>query len=162
MPGLPRPWQGSRGAALVDAIGRVAAARENSTNYQDIELVFAEWGPDLATRAGDQQYAATMDPALHAATVVTLGASSTAKYQDGVAIFTLPTGILISFIVMHHQGINSNIMSLGGIAIAIGARPIRAQSQSRRSPWECSSSSTFAHQRLARIAGDCRETDLAR
>jgi Cu(I)/Ag(I) efflux system membrane protein CusA/SilA len=38
-----------------------------------------------------------------------------------VAIFTLPTGILISFIVMHHQGVNSNIMSLGGIAIAIGA-----------------------------------------
>ena len=38
-----------------------------------------------------------------------------------VAIFTLPTGILISFIVMHNQGINSNIMSLGGIAIAIGA-----------------------------------------
>ena len=60
---------------LVDAIGRAAAARDNSTNYQDIELVFAEWGPDLATRAGDQQYAATMDPALHAATVVALGAS---------------------------------------------------------------------------------------
>ncbi|MDH3442166.1 MAG: hypothetical protein OEM63_15510, partial [Gammaproteobacteria bacterium] len=60
---------------LVDAIGRVATARDNSTNYQDIELVFAEWGPDLATRAGDQQYAATMDPALHAATVVALGAS---------------------------------------------------------------------------------------
>jgi Cu(I)/Ag(I) efflux system membrane protein CusA/SilA len=38
-----------------------------------------------------------------------------------VAIFTLPIAILISFIVMHSQGINSNIMSLGGIAIAIGA-----------------------------------------
>jgi Cu(I)/Ag(I) efflux system membrane protein CusA/SilA len=38
-----------------------------------------------------------------------------------VAIFTLPMGILISFIVMHNQGIDSNIMSLGGIAIAIGA-----------------------------------------
>jgi len=37
-----------------------------------------------------------------------------------VAIFTLPVGILISFIVMHYQGINANIMSLGGIAIAIG------------------------------------------
>jgi len=60
---------------LVDAIGRVATAIENSANYQGVELVFAEWGPDLATRAGDQQYAATMDPALHAATVVSLGAS---------------------------------------------------------------------------------------
>jgi Cu(I)/Ag(I) efflux system membrane protein CusA/SilA len=38
-----------------------------------------------------------------------------------VAILTLPTAILISFIVMKMQGINANIMSLGGIAIAIGA-----------------------------------------
>ena len=38
-----------------------------------------------------------------------------------VAIVTLPIGILIAFIVMHYQGVNANIMSLGGIAIAIGA-----------------------------------------
>ncbi len=38
-----------------------------------------------------------------------------------VAIITLPLGILIAFIVMQRQGINANIMSLGGIAIAIGA-----------------------------------------
>ena len=38
-----------------------------------------------------------------------------------VAIITLPVGILTAFIVMHAQGINANIMSLGGIAIAIGA-----------------------------------------
>jgi Cu(I)/Ag(I) efflux system membrane protein CusA/SilA len=38
-----------------------------------------------------------------------------------VAMITLPLGILIAFIVMRHQGINANIMSLGGIAIAIGA-----------------------------------------
>lgn len=38
-----------------------------------------------------------------------------------VAIVTLPLGILTAFIVMHWQGINANIMSLGGIAIAIGA-----------------------------------------
>jgi Cu(I)/Ag(I) efflux system membrane protein CusA/SilA len=38
-----------------------------------------------------------------------------------VAIVTLPVGILSAFIVMHAQGINANIMSLGGIAIAIGA-----------------------------------------
>ena len=38
-----------------------------------------------------------------------------------VAIFTLPMGILISFIVMYYQGLNANIMSLSGIAIAIGA-----------------------------------------
>ncbi len=38
-----------------------------------------------------------------------------------VAILTLPMGILMAFIVMYWQGINANIMSLGGIAIAIGA-----------------------------------------
>jgi len=38
-----------------------------------------------------------------------------------VAIISLPIGILIAFIVMQSQGINANIMSLGGIAIAIGA-----------------------------------------
>ncbi|MGB0834834.1 MAG: efflux RND transporter permease subunit [Psychrobium sp.] len=38
-----------------------------------------------------------------------------------VAIISLPIGILTAFIVMHLQGLNANIMSLGGIAIAIGA-----------------------------------------
>jgi Cu(I)/Ag(I) efflux system membrane protein CusA/SilA len=38
-----------------------------------------------------------------------------------VVILSLPLGILIAFIVMERQGINANIMSLGGIAIAIGA-----------------------------------------
>lgn len=38
-----------------------------------------------------------------------------------VAIVALPIGILCAFILMHYQGINANIMSLGGIAIAIGA-----------------------------------------
>src|SRR5215831_16831446 len=38
-----------------------------------------------------------------------------------VAIIVLPIAILISFAVMYRQGITSNIMSLGGIAIAIGA-----------------------------------------
>jgi len=38
-----------------------------------------------------------------------------------VVILSLPLGILAAFIVMQHQGINANIMSLGGIAIAIGA-----------------------------------------
>ena len=38
-----------------------------------------------------------------------------------VAIIILPVAVLISFLVMFEQGISSNIMSLGGIAIAIGA-----------------------------------------
>ncbi|UMR29470.1 efflux RND transporter permease subunit [Massilia sp. MB5] len=38
-----------------------------------------------------------------------------------VAIVTLPLGVLASYLVMHYQGVNANIMSLGGIAIAVGA-----------------------------------------
>jgi len=37
-----------------------------------------------------------------------------------VAIFTLPLGVLLWFVAMHLLGINANIMSLGGIAIAVG------------------------------------------
>lgn len=38
-----------------------------------------------------------------------------------VAIVALPIGVLVAFVVMRAQGINANIMSLGGIAIAVGA-----------------------------------------
>jgi Cu(I)/Ag(I) efflux system membrane protein CusA/SilA len=38
-----------------------------------------------------------------------------------VAIVTLPVGIVIAFIAMYYQGVNANILSLGGIAIAVGA-----------------------------------------
>lgn len=38
-----------------------------------------------------------------------------------VAIVSLPLGVLAAFIVMYYQGVNANIMSLGGIAIALGA-----------------------------------------
>ena len=38
-----------------------------------------------------------------------------------VAVVALPIGVLAAFVVMHWQGVNANIMSLGGIAIAIGA-----------------------------------------
>ena len=56
-----------------------------------------------------------------------------------VAIVSLPLGVLMAFIVMHYQGVNANIMSLGGIAIAIGAmvdargRDDRERAQAHRS-----------------------------
>ena len=65
-----------------------------------------------------------------------------------VAIITLPVGILIAFIVMGLQGLNVNIMSLGGIAVAIGtmvdagivmvenAHQHLARNRGRRPHWE--------------------------
>ena len=41
--------------------------------------------------------------------------------SSAVVLISLPVGILVAFIIMYWQGINANIMSLGGIAIAIGA-----------------------------------------
>jgi Cu(I)/Ag(I) efflux system membrane protein CusA/SilA len=38
-----------------------------------------------------------------------------------VAVVTLPVGVLAAFVVMHMQGISANILSLGGVAIALGA-----------------------------------------
>lgn len=38
-----------------------------------------------------------------------------------VAVVTLPVGVLAAFVVMHWQGISANILSLGGVAIALGA-----------------------------------------
>ena len=38
-----------------------------------------------------------------------------------VAVITLPLGVLAAFVVMHYQGVSANLLSLGGIAIAIGA-----------------------------------------
>ena len=53
-----------------------------------------------------------------------------------VAVVTLPIGVLAAFVVMHWQGVNANIMSLGGIAIAHrrdGRRRDRAWSRTRTS-----------------------------
>src|SRR3546814_629583 len=50
-----------------------------------------------------------------------------------VAIISLPLGVLTAFIIMHYQGVSANIMSLGGIAIAIGA----LRSEERRVGKEC-------------------------
>ena len=37
-----------------------------------------------------------------------------------VVVFSLPLGILVAFIVMYQQGLNANIMSLGGLALGVG------------------------------------------
>jgi len=88
---------------IVDAIERTEAAIQNSINYQGIELVLAEWGPDLATRAADQQYASSMDPALHAATVLALGASAGLDRSHNAIIYDFYPAIALGLI--DNQGV---------------------------------------------------------
>jgi len=83
---------------IVDAIQQVATAIQNSTNYQGIELVLAEWGPDLTTRAGDQQYANSMDPALHAATVLALGATAGLDRSHNAIIYDFFSAVALGLI----------------------------------------------------------------
>jgi hypothetical protein len=59
---------------IVAAIEEVAAATAASTGYRDVELVLAEWGPDLAATGGDTAYAWSIEPPLLMATVIALGA----------------------------------------------------------------------------------------
>ena len=66
-----------------------------------------------------------------------------------VAVLTLPLGILIAFIIMRVQGLNANILSLGGIAIAIGAMVDAAVVMMEN-----------AHKHLERWAHDHPGTDL--
>jgi Cu(I)/Ag(I) efflux system membrane protein CusA/SilA len=66
-----------------------------------------------------------------------------------VAILMLPIGVLIAFIIMHAIGISSNIMSLGGIAIAIGAMVDAAVVMIEN-----------AHKRLERAAPDESRIDV--
>ncbi len=61
---------------VVDRIDAVAAAAAATQQYAGVELVLSEWGPNLDSSAGDPGYAASMAPALHVATVLSLGAAA--------------------------------------------------------------------------------------
>ncbi len=61
--------------AIESAIETVDATRAASTHYGDVELALAEWGPNLDAHVADPAWAGSMDAPLHAASVLTLGAS---------------------------------------------------------------------------------------
>jgi hypothetical protein len=83
---------------IADAIQLTESAIQGSTNYQDIEMALAEWGPDLATRAGDQQYASSMAPALHATTVIALGASTGLDRSHNAIVYDFFPAIALGLI----------------------------------------------------------------
>ena len=77
-----------------------------------------------------------------------------------VAIIMLPIGVLIAFIAMHALGMNSNIMSLGGIAIAIGAM-VDAAIVMIENAHKHIERSDGSHTRLQLIIDSCREVGPA-
>jgi Cu(I)/Ag(I) efflux system membrane protein CusA/SilA len=84
-----------------------------------VEVVTVYDRSDLITRAVDNLWSKLGEELL---IIVLVCAAFLFHIRSSiVAIISLPIGILVSFIIMYWQGVNANIMSLGGIAIAIGA-----------------------------------------
>jgi Cu(I)/Ag(I) efflux system membrane protein CusA/SilA len=86
---------------------------------EGVEIVTVYDRSDLITRAVDNLWSKLGEELLIVALVC--AAFLFHIRSSIVAVISLPIGILVSFIIMYWQGINANIMSLGGIAIAIGA-----------------------------------------
>jgi Cu(I)/Ag(I) efflux system membrane protein CusA/SilA len=86
---------------------------------EGVEIVTVYDRSDLISRAVKSLNTSLLEELLVVSAVVVLFLLHVRSAM--VAIITLPLGILMAFIVMRLQGLNANIMSLGGIAIAIGA-----------------------------------------
>ena len=85
---------------------------------EGVEIQVAYDRSGLIERSVDSLKSALMQQFLIVALVCIL---FLAHFRSGlVAIMTLPVGVLMAFIAIHVQGLNINIMSLGGIAVAIG------------------------------------------
>ena len=107
-----------------NALQTIAAVREKLRDLQaglpdGVEIVTTYDRSDLILRAVDNLTERLIEEFIVVALVCLLFLFH--LRSAFVAVVTLPLGILISFIIMKHAGINANIMSLGGIAIAIGA-----------------------------------------
>tara|TARA_R110001592_G_scaffold240432_1_gene500529 strand:+ start:12005 stop:15151 length:3147 start_codon:yes stop_codon:yes gene_type:complete len=85
---------------------------------EGVEIVTVYDRGDLIERAVDGLNTSLMQELVIVSLVVVLFLLHVRSAM--VAIITLPLGILMAFIVMRFQGLNANIMSLGGIAITIG------------------------------------------
>ncbi len=107
-----------------NALATIQAVREKINELKkglpaDVEIVPVYDRGDLIERAVDNLNVSLFQELIIVSLVVILFLLHARSAV--VAIITLPLGILMAFIVMHFQGLNANIMSLGGIAITIGA-----------------------------------------
>ena len=107
-----------------DALGTIEAVKERVAEIQEglpegVTITTAYDRSDLIHRAIETLREKLIEESLIVAAIAILFLLHARSAL--VAIVTLPLGILMSFIVMRLIGVNANIMSLGGIAIAIGA-----------------------------------------
>ena len=107
-----------------NAQATIAAVRDKLTQLQEslpkgVEIVTTYDRSDLIQRAIDNLSVKLLEEFIVVALVCAVFLWHLRSAL--VAIISLPLGVLAAFIVMQQQGLNANIMSLGGIAIAIGA-----------------------------------------
>jgi Cu(I)/Ag(I) efflux system membrane protein CusA/SilA len=117
------------GAVVVMRVGEnaqqtIAGVKQKLATLKDslpegVEIVTVYDRSDLITRAVDNLWSKLGEELLIVALVCAVFLFHIRS--SIVAVISLPIGILVSFIIMYWQGVNANIMSLGGIAIAIGA-----------------------------------------
>jgi Cu(I)/Ag(I) efflux system membrane protein CusA/SilA len=109
---------GKNALATIDAV-KAKLAQLKSSLPLGVELIPTYDRSSLIRRAVDNLSGKLIEEFIIVALVCTLFLFH--LRSAFVAIVSLPLGILMAFIVMYYQGVNANIMSLGGIAIAIGA-----------------------------------------
>jgi len=109
---------GENGLAVIERVKKRLEELKSSLP-DDVEIITAYDRSDLIHRAVEYLNDKLLEESLIVALVIIL---FLLHFRSSlVAIFTLPTAVLAALLVMKLQGINANIMSLGGIAIAIGA-----------------------------------------
>jgi len=109
---------GENASKTIDAVKERLAELQRSLP-DGVEIVVTYDRSDLIQRAVDTLKGKLVEEFLVVALVCAVFLFH--LRSSAVVIISLPIGILVAFIVMYFQGINANIMSLGGIAIAIGA-----------------------------------------
>jgi Cu(I)/Ag(I) efflux system membrane protein CusA/SilA len=109
---------GENASATIDGV-KARLARLSRSLPDGVEIVTTYDRSDLIRRAIDTLERKLLEEFLVVALVCAIFLFH--LRSSAVVVISLPVGILCAFIVMRLQGINANIMSLGGIAIAIGA-----------------------------------------
>jgi copper/silver efflux system protein len=96
---------------------RLAEARKSLPEGMEIEIAYDR--SELIQRAMETLRHTLIEEMLVVSLVITIFLMH--ARSSLVAVITLPVGVLLAFIPMYWQGLGANIMSLGGIAVAIGA-----------------------------------------